>query len=170
MPPFDLTITSFTPPKLPEVDAQSFASAEIKSWALIPAALRPLSPLRFTIVLPGARSNNPLWPATHLQMQYRYGSNTGVFVPNIIGPDRLVQLEEANSFEVEIDPKDIPRCKVDDGNTSTVSVIVYAWKGEKLLGQWPVGEVERLGFEGFKSTELHKARVAVWKANGLISE
>lgn len=170
MPPFNLTITSFTPPKLPQVDVQTYAPSAIKSWALIPPALRPLTSLRFTILLPGARSNNPIHPATHLQMQYCYGGNSGVFVPDVIKPDRLVQLEEENSFEVEIDPKDIPRCKVDEGNTSAASVIVYVWKGEKLLGQWAVGEIDRLGFEGFKSTELHKARVAVWKANGKLSE
>lgn len=52
----------------------------------------------------------------------------------------------------------IPRAKVNHGMTSTAEVTVYAWKGEKLLGKWTVGQVEGLGIEGLKSSDLAISR------------
>jgi hypothetical protein len=37
-------------------------------------------------------------------------------------------------------------------------LIVYAWKGEKLLGKWTVGEIDGLGIAGMKSNELAMLR------------
>lgn len=111
---------------------------------------------------------NPLYPASHLQLAYHYEGTGETLVPNFITSENLVKSTEANEeepnlFEVEVAPEDILRFKVNEGQTTTASLKVRAWRREKLLGEWTVGQIERLGFVGLKSEPIHLARVKAWE-------
>ena len=166
MPPkFSLTVRSFTPPTLPVVDAEIEPSA-IRS-PHIPNVLSPTSSLYFVVFLPSARNKDPLYPATHLQMAYQYEGTGEVFSSNLIMARNVVSSgteEEPTLYTIEVPPESIPRVKVNHGESPLAEVRVRAWRDEKLLGMWPVGIIENLGLEGFKSQPIHLRRVEQWKA------
>lgn len=167
MSKFSLAVRSFTPPTLPDRPADAPPSA-FRS-GLIPSVASAISPLCFTVSLSSARDTNPLYPASHLQLSYFYESSGEIFIPNVITSKDLVNVgteAEPNLYEIQAPAEEIPRAKVNDGTTSTAEVRVYAWKGEKLLGKWVVGQVESLGLEGLKSFPLALLRQKTWQAQG----
>ncbi|KAH8657904.1 hypothetical protein BX600DRAFT_499944 [Xylariales sp. PMI_506] len=152
MPPFSLSIHSFTPPTLPaqptDVPDFTFRSPHISTIAAA------TSPLCFTISLPFARDKNPLYPATHLQLSYFHDGTGEIFPSKAITSQDLVKSEgegEEHLYIVQVPPQEVPRTKVNEGRTSAADVNVYAWRGEKMLGKWNVGRIEDLGFVGLKS-------------------
>jgi hypothetical protein len=159
MSQFNLSILSYTPPTLPDqpinINASDFGSA------LLPSIIAATSPLLFTISLPSARANDPLYPATHLQLCYSFEGTGEVFIPNSITSKDLIKSSakgETNLYSVQVSSGDIPRTKVSHGMTTTAEVSVYAWRREKLLGKWNVGRVESLGITGLKSEPIHILR------------
>ncbi|KAF2669589.1 hypothetical protein BT63DRAFT_425278 [Microthyrium microscopicum] len=168
---FSLSIHSFTPPTLPaqpdDINPSDFKSA-IHSSRTIAAAT---SPLCFTLSLPSARPNDPLYPATHLQITYNFEGSGEQFIPNPITSRDLIDAsteEEVNLYSVQLSGNDIARSKVNHGMTSNADVSVYAWRREKLLGKWLVGGVEGLGIVGLKSEPIHRLRQKTWaKAKGV---
>lgn len=68
---------------------------------------------------------------------------------------------EAKIFIIEIPPNKVPRAKVDEGTSGDAEIRMYAWKNEKLLGQYEVGTVHGLGLTGFKATEISLRRQEV---------
>ena len=165
MPPkFDLTVRSFTPPTLPVVDGEIDPSAIRSSH--IPNVLSPTTSLYFAVSLPSARSNDPLYPATHLQMAYQYEGTGETISTNLITAKDIVSsgTEEEPLYTVEVPPESIHRVKVNHGESPCAEVRVRAWRDMKLLGMWPVGRIESLGLEGFKSQPIHLRRVEQWKA------
>ena len=167
MAQFDLSIQSFTPPTIPETPPDIPPSA-FKSPHL-PSPVPVTSPLAFSVSLPSARDKNPLFPATHLQMTYSFEGTGEIFMTTLITSKDLVKLDtgadaESTLFQVRIDPKDIPRPKVNHETTTDAHVRVYAWKREKLLGKWDVGDVEGLGISGLKSNDLAVLRQQTWAA------
>ncbi|KAH8667034.1 hypothetical protein BX600DRAFT_463055 [Xylariales sp. PMI_506] len=171
MAQFSLSVRSFTPPTLPDrpVDAPASAFRSPK----IPSIAAATSPLFFTLSLPSARDKDPLYPATHLQLSYHHEGTGEVFPSDNITAQDLVKSDADDDDEhlyiVQIPPKEIPRAKVNEGTSSNAEVNVYAWRREKLLGKWKVGEIEKLGFEGLKSTPLAVLRQKTWKAQSRTS-
>lgn len=164
MPPFDLSVESFTPPNLPATPPNT-SPAEIRS-SLIPHILAPTSPLHIAVSLPHSQDTKPaLYPATRLQLAYVFEGTGEIFVPNAITSRDLVPADlTRNLYEIEVLARDIPRAKVNHGMTSTAEVVLYAWKGEKLLGKWSVGRIEGLGIEGMKSNDLAISRAKAIRA------
>jgi hypothetical protein len=173
MATFSLSIHSFTPATPPEQPADAppsaFRSSLFRS-SLIPSVASATTPLKFTMSLPGARHNDPLYPATHLQLCYHYEGTGDVFVPKFITSKDLNNVEsgtheEQNVFEVQVQPEDVLRAKVNHGTTNLATLIIHAWRNEKLLGKWTAGEMENLGLVGLKSHEVALLRQATWAAN-----
>lgn len=165
IPQFSLSIHSFTSPTLPDRPADAPASA-FRS-PLIPSAAAATSPLCFNVSLPSARSSDPLYPATHLQLSYNFEGSGEVFLPDVItSRDLLKSISEAepNLYEVQTPADKVPRAKVNEGAPSAAEVYVYAWRGEKLLGKWTVGRAEGLGIVGLKSDPLAILRRDTWAA------
>lgn len=121
MEPLDLKIHSFTSPTT--------------------TTNRPLS---IKVNIPSAADNpkNPLSPATHLQLSWSYANGKHeIFMPQLITSETMAVLNlDDGLFEVEVAKGEIPRAKV-GGNAE---IVLYAWKGEKSLGRWRIGEVESL--------------------------
>jgi hypothetical protein len=162
---FSLSIYSYTPPTLPaqpsDINPSDFKSA-IHSSRSIAAAT---SPLHFTLSLPSARPNDPLYLATHLQITYTFEGTGEQFIPNLITSKDLIDAstgEEPNLYSVQLSGNDIARVKVNHGTTSDADVSVYAWRREKLLGKWHVGRIEGLGIVGLKSEPIHLLRQKTW--------
>lgn len=161
-PPFSLSVQSFTPPTIPDQPADAKPS-DFRS-PLLASSLPATSPLYFTLALPNARDNNPLYPASHLHLSFLYEGSGEILNPDPITSKDLVKSAtetEPNLYDVQVHPDDLPRAKVNQGTTSTAEVIIYAWKGEKLLGKWDLGRIENLGLVGLKSGELALKRQAV---------
>lgn len=153
-PQFSLSVRSFTPPTLPPQPADAPADA-FKS-PHIPSIAAATSPLFFTISLPSARENDPLYPATHLQLSYHHEGTGEVFPSRSIQSQDLAKSdaegeEGENLYVVEVPPHEVPRTKVNHETTSDADMSVYAWRREKLLGKWHVARIEKLGFVGLKS-------------------
>ncbi|KAL1880071.1 hypothetical protein Daus18300_001434 [Diaporthe australafricana] len=176
IPEFSLCVRSFTPPTLPDQPANASPS-EFRS-SLIPSAAAATSPLCFTVSLPCARDTDPLYPATHVQLTYKFEGTGEIFIPNVITSR---DLEKASSIEVEAEAEvggqagenvyvvqapqqEVPRPKVNEGAPSAAEVSAYAWRGEKLLGKWSVGRIEGLGIVGLKSNPLAILRRDTWAA------
>ena len=66
-------------------------------------------------------------------------------------------------YEINVQPEHICRVKVNHGESPDGELRVGAWKREKLLGVWTVGEIEGLGIEGLKSEPEHLRLVEQWK-------
>ena len=167
MPQFDLSVRSFTPPTLPARPADAPPSAFRSPH--IPSIAAATSPLSFTLSLPYARDENPLYPATHLQLSYHHKGTGEIFPPATIIAQQLVKCGtdgDEHLYSVEIPPNEIPRTKVNEGTTSNADVSVYAWRREKLLGKWNIGRIENLGFTGLKSNPLAVLRQKTWEAQG----
>lgn len=172
IPEFTLCVRSFTPPTLPDKPANAPPSG-FRS-PLIPSAAAATSPLRFTVCLPCARDTDPLYPASHLQLTYKFESTGEVFIPNVITSRDLVKTSgseaeaegqtEENLYVVQAPAREVPRPKVNEGAPSAAEVSAYAWRGEKLLGKWSVGRVEGLGIVGLKSDPLAILRRDTWAA------
>ncbi len=165
MPQFDLSVRSFEPPTLParpaDAPPSAFRSPHITSVAAA------TSPLFFTLSLPYAREENPLYPATYLQLSYNHEGTGEIFPPTTITAQQLVKSGtdgDEHLYIVEVPPNEIPRTKVNEGTTSDADVSVYAWRREKLLGKWAIGRIENLGFTGLKSTPLAILRQKTWEA------
>lgn len=118
MQPLNLKVHSFTSPT--------------------PTTNRPLS---IKLLLPSAANNprNLLEPATHLQLSYSYADGKHeIFVPKLITSETMAVLDlDEGLFEVEVTNGEIPKAKVG----GKADVVLYGWKGEKMLGRWRVGEV-----------------------------
>lgn len=152
---FSLSVRSFTVPELP--DQPTDVSPSVFRSPLLPSIIAATTPLSFTVSLSSPRETDPLYPATHLQLAYNYKGTGEIFVPSFITAKDLIKSstdEEPNLYTIQVPPNDIPRAKVSSGGTSTAEVTVYAWRGEKLLGQWDVGRIERLGIVGLKPHRL----------------
>ncbi|RDW82339.1 hypothetical protein BP6252_03451 [Coleophoma cylindrospora] len=159
MSQFSLSVLSYTPPTLPDqpidIQASDFRSPHL------PSIVAATSRLLFTISLPSARANDPLYPATHLQLTYTFEGTGEIFIPNVITSKDLIESSaegETNLYNVQVPEGEIPRPKVNHGTTSTAEVSVYAWRREKLLGKWNVGQVKGLGIVGLKSEPIHILR------------
>ncbi|CAF9929962.1 MAG: hypothetical protein GOMPHAMPRED_005526 [Gomphillus americanus] len=124
MSQFRLEIESFTPPSLPDYIGVPVSAIK----PLYGNVTSPTSPMTFTISL-GSRG---LYPATHLQLCYVFEGTGSVFPPEFITAEDLVKT--GDYYEVTVLPKSIPRSKVNEGESSTGKVMVYAWKWEILLG------------------------------------
>jgi len=72
----------------------------------------------------------------------------------------------SNIYTGQVAADEVPRVKVNEGASTTATVSLFAWKGEKLLGKWDVGQIEGLGLTGLKSEEIHKRRVQQWESEG----
>jgi hypothetical protein len=127
----------------------------------MPAAAK--TPLRFTLYLPNAKLTNLLFPASHLQVVFTFQGTGSMFLPRFIASADLEPIEgEENLYEAKVAGGEVPRVKVNEGQTTDATVSVNAWKGEKLLGKFEVGGIDGLGFEGLKSEPIHKRRVEQW--------
>ena len=153
MSQFSLKVESFSPPSLPDYTDVPVSALKPLSNNIASAT----SPMTFTMSL-GPRG---LYPATHLQLCYVFEGTGSIFPPEPITAGDLVKI--GDYYEATVLPKNIVRSKVNEGESSTGKVVVYAWKGEKLLGSWEVGTIEGLGLEGYKSTDLARRRVEQWK-------
>jgi hypothetical protein len=158
---FSLSIYSFTPPTLPaqpsDINPSDFKSAIHHSRSIAAAT----SPLQFTLCLPAARPNDPLYLATHLQITYTFEGSGEQFIPNFITSKDVIDAsteEEPNLYSMQLSGNDIARAKVNHGMTSDADVSIYAWRREKLLGKWHVGRIEGLGIVGLKSEPIHLLR------------
>lgn len=158
-PHFTLSVHSVRLPTLPQLPAD-LEPSDIRSGLTL-SALSATSPLQITLSLPLTKPKDPLHPATHLQLSYKYRGTGEIFIPESITRERLVWIED-QLFELEVPPKDIPRAKVNHEQTTTAEVLVYAWKGEKLLGKWSVCQIEGLGIEGMKSDGVPRLRYETW--------
>lgn len=158
-PQFTLSVHSVRLPTLPRLPPD-LEPSDIRS-GLTPSALSATSPLQLTLSLPLAKPKDPLHPATHLQLSYKYQGTGETFVPESITRERLAWIED-QLFELEIPSKDIIRAKVNHEQTTTAEVLVYAWKGEKLLGKWSVCHIEGLGIGGMKSDGVPRLRYETW--------
>lgn len=119
------------------------------------------------MALPAARDSNPLYPATHLQLSFKFDGTGEVFIPDFVTPGDLARADRealSNLYEVELSANNVPRPKVNEGASSAAEIFVYAWRGERLLGKWTVGRVEGLGIEGLKSDPLAILRRDTWAA------
>ena len=166
-PQFSITVKSFTPPTLPLVPAN--VDPKLIKAATIPNIYGATSPMEFTVLLPSARPKNPLHPATHLILAYRFDQTGEHLVDEPILPEHLVSCgteEEPHLYTIEVAPKHVARVKVNEGRTTDANVGVYSWKGEKLLGRFDIGHLEGLGIAGLKSEEIHKMRVEAWREAG----
>lgn len=164
-PNFTLSIHSVTLPNVPE-QPPDLEPSDIRS-PISASALSATSSLRITLSLPLAKPKDPIYPATRLQLSYKHQGTGEIFIPESITRERLVWVED-QLFELEVPPKDIPRAKVNHEQSTTAEVLLYAWKGEKLLGKWSVCEIEGLGIEGLKSDGVPRVRYETWmKARGV---
>lgn len=156
MQPFTLTVHSFEAPTVPAQPADLLQHAD-HTITVIP----PASPLRFTLALPSARDNNPLFPATHLQLSYVFSNTCEVFDPVSLSSEDLSSRGglEQNLYSVIVPASRIPRAKVNGDGSLDADVILYAWKRGKLLGKWTLGRIEGLGFAGSREQQLAKRRV-----------
>lgn len=110
--------------------------------------------ITFTITNPPSAASsvaagNPIAPATYLQLSFDFGDGCVVFpdgamftmrdivsAPTGLPGEKLIRLERT----------EMPKRKGGQTNEEmmTAEVRIYAWKGEKMLGEWVVG---RLGGE-----------------------
>lgn len=152
MPQFYLSVHSITLPDLPEQPADAKAS-DFRSSLIRSNPLEATSPLYLTLELSSARDNNPLYPATHLQLSFDYRGSGEIFIPDVINANELIKVEfeeETRLYTLEVPPEHLPRAKVSTGGTSTAEVNIHAWRNEKFLGKWTVARIERLGIVGLK--------------------
>lgn len=119
----------------------------------------PSSPLTlsFTTTTPGTTRGQPrpLHPATHLQLRWVFPNGTDLFTdeiaPEIIRTTRGEHDEGASggppdiTYHIELPRKQMPRVQVTADEEGAADVTLYVWKGDKVLGEWPVGKVEGLG-------------------------
>lgn len=126
----------------------------ISSFSAPPSG--PLT-LSFTTTTPGTTRGRPgpLYPATHLQLRWVFSDGTDVFTgeiaPGSIRTTRGEHDEEESggppdiTYHIELPREQMPRVPVTADEEGTADVTLYVWKGDKILGQWPVGQVEGLG-------------------------
>jgi len=171
-PTFSLTIRSLTPPTLPpQPDLADVPASAYKSSLIAGGPAAATSPLLFTLVLPNARPGSPLFPADRLQVVFTFAGTGSIYLPNVLESKDFVPVLDAaadgdgngNLYAAQIPASEIPRVKVNEGETSAATVSLNAWRGEKLLGKWELGKVEGVGLEGLKSLDIHKRRVEQWK-------
>jgi len=159
------TVEELKPPTFPQLANINFVKPSEFRSPLIPSATgTAISSLKINISLPFTRPNkDPLYPATHLQLCFQCEGSGSAFLPEVITSRDLNSAADTNLklYSIELLLLSIPRMKVNHGQTSTAEVIIYAWKREKLLGNWTAGYIEELGVVGLKSTELALLRQKV---------
>ena len=109
-------------------------------------------------------SSNPIFPATYLQLSYRWGYDNEMFSPEIITPRDLVPDTSGNGVQyISVPFKDIPipavsrervammkagmSCNADDSDAAKeriihdAEVVLHAWKDLRYLNSWKVGHI-----------------------------
>lgn len=180
MSTFTLTVKSFTAPELPATPSPSeIQASHFKSPHIPNPKYAATSPLTIVLSLPNARASNPLFPASHLNICFRFEGTGDVFCPDTIKSEDLQKstnsedtnapegMKSAHNYSLSIPASSIPRPKVNEGATTKAEVIAYVWRRENLLGKWTLGSVDDLGIEGLKSFPLHYQRMEAWKASNL---
>lgn len=107
--------------------------------------------LSVTVSLPNGRDTNALYPATHLQISYSYSPmSCQIFSPKVITSNDLIRCDSDPSlYSIEIPDSEVPRIKYPAaGDSHVAEVHVHAWKGEKNLGSWRLGQIERPALVG----------------------
>jgi len=98
-----------------------------------------------------------------------------IFLPRVLTGEDFDPLGEeghghgsdgGNLYTAQVAASEVPRVKVNEGASIKATISLFAWKGEKLLGKWDIGQIERLGLTGLKSEEIHKRRVQQWESKG----
>lgn len=105
-------------------------------------------------------------PATHLTSSVHWDNSGSVYQPDQITSKDLIKSDDgadpdAKIYTIEIPPNRVPRAKVDQGTSGDGEIKLYAWKNEKLLGQYGAGTIRGLGLLGFKSSEISLRRQEV---------
>jgi hypothetical protein len=163
MAQFTLAVEEFKAPTFPQLT--NIEPSDFRS-PLIPSATgTATSSLNITISLPFGRDKDPLYPATHLQLCFKCEGTGSTFLPDVV-TSRDLHLDNSTTgsilYNIELLPGSVPRMKVNHGQTTTAEVVIYAWKREKLLGNYTAGFIAELGVVGLKSTELALSRQKAW--------
>ena len=127
-----------------------------------PFSKTPLThPIKVTFTTT-SRGKNPIYPATYVQLSWTYAGEE-MFVDNVYTARDIDEENEGENSSSDIENSDesggrsqrlysltIPQeniarkmCKPEEGRDAQVKL--YAWRGEKLLGQWELGTVEGAG-------------------------
>ncbi|KAK2594564.1 hypothetical protein QQS21_007736 [Conoideocrella luteorostrata] len=92
-----------------------------------------------------ADGSNPIFPATYLQLSYRFGDSQEIF-GEIFTPRDIVGDASGNgTYHVGVPFKDVPIAKVNSEADLDAEVKLHAWKDEKYLDSWVVGEIKEWG-------------------------
>ena len=132
---FDFNIVSFKAPPTPEPSAPT-------------STLQGTCSIKFTT---SSQGNDPLYPATQLLFSVEYPSEEDVDHPpryfleqgytrrDIIPTDEFDQ-DGAQIHQILIPASKIGRMRVKPGASVDAVILVNAWAGLSLLGEWRVGE------------------------------
>lgn len=133
MPPsFSLSIHSLTPPTLPpQPDLASVPATAYRSSLIARSPAAATSPLLFTLLLPAARPDNPLYPADRLQVVFTFAGTGQIFLPRVITSADLVPVvgtsenaidgdgsRTGNLYAAQVAAAEVPRVKVNEGESS----------------------------------------------------
>ncbi|KYK60658.1 hypothetical protein DCS_01796 [Drechmeria coniospora] len=123
------------------------------SFRLEPRSFTPPSdhePLRVsfsTSCQKGRGEGNRLYPATHLQLSYRFEDGAEMFGKVLTARDVYDETGGGDRYSIAVPRRDVPLVRrTKEGSSATAAVTLHAWKGETYLGNCLVGEAAGLSF------------------------
>ncbi|OAQ68418.1 hypothetical protein VFPPC_04653 [Pochonia chlamydosporia 170] len=88
---------------------------------------------------------DPLFPATYLQVSYRFGSGQEIFGEIFTPRDIMRDVSGNGVYHIAVPFKDVPIAMVNREEDLDAEVSLHAWKDLKYLNSWVVGEIKDWG-------------------------
>ena len=81
-----------------------------------------------------------------MQLSVKASGSVEMFLEPVKTQD--INQNDNGGYTVTVPNKEVPRFKVAPGNDGSAHIVLHAWKGQELLGQWTFGQVQGLGYQG----------------------
>lgn len=118
-------------------------SFHITPQAFVPPSDRHALKVSFTT---SADGRDPIFPATYLQVSYKFGNAQEIFGEIFTTRDIVGDPSGNGVYHVGVPFKDVPIAMVKKEEDLDVEVSLHAWKDQKYLNSWVVGEIKDWGF------------------------
>jgi hypothetical protein len=118
------------------------------SFNLTPRDFSPPSDgrhLRVSFTTSAREGRDPIFPATYLQVSYKFGNGQEIFGDIFTARDVVSDAPGSGVYHIDVPSKGVPVARVKREEDLDAEVSLHAWKDQRYLDSWVVGEIKERG-------------------------
>ncbi|KAK8917264.1 hypothetical protein VCV18_009722 [Metarhizium anisopliae] len=101
--------------------------------------------LRVGFTMSANTGRDPIFPATCLQVSYKFGRSREIFGQVFTARDVVSDESDGGVYYIGVPSKNVPVARAASEEHLDVEVSLHAWKDQKYLNSWIIGEIQRWG-------------------------